>query len=104
MSPALRVLAVTLLVLVSCAALALLADALWGPSGWPKHMALSAEVEAITSENEGLSAQLVILKRQIAAQSERPEVQEALVRDLLGYVRPDDVVLHMSPAELQAKY
>jgi cell division protein FtsB len=79
--------------------MAIAADTLWGPSGWPRHRALATEVAAITQENAELTAQLALLHREIAAQAERPEVQEALVRDLLGYVRAHDVVVRLADAQ-----
>lgn len=68
-------------------------DTLWGPDGLPRRRALQADLARIAAENDALQAQLDQLRREIVAQKERPEVQEALVRDVLGYVRPKEIVL-----------
>jgi cell division protein FtsB len=75
------------------ASLSIALDTLWGQAGWPRHQALAAEVAAIEAENAELSETLRAITREIAAQEARPEVQEALVRDLLGYVRPHDLIV-----------
>lgn len=64
-----------------------------GEEGWPRREALRAEVASVEHDIDVLEAQVQALQRQIVAERERPEVQEALVRDFLGYVRPNDVVL-----------
>lgn len=79
------------------AALSIALDTLWGQAGWPRHQALAAEVAAIETENAQLAETLRAITREIAAQKERPEVQEALVRDLLGYVRPHDLIVTIDP-------
>lgn len=68
-----------------------------GAEGWPRRAALSDEVHNVARDIVSLEAQVKRLQREIVAERERPEVQEALVRDLLGYVRPQDVVLRGSP-------
>lgn len=77
------------------ASVVLTLDTLWGQAGWPRHRILHHEVQSILEENRKLSGKLDTLKREIAAQAERPEVQEALVRDLLGYVRDDDIIVRL---------
>jgi len=88
-------LATVLMALALVGSVALTLETLWGQAGWPRHRALTHEVNAILEENAQLARTLETLKREIAAQAERPEVQEALVRDLLGYVRPQDVVVRL---------
>jgi cell division protein FtsB len=88
-------LATLLMALTAVGSVAVSLETLWGQAGWPNHRALAHEVDAILLENAQLSRTLDTLKREIAAQAERPEVQEALVRDLLGYVRPQDVIVRL---------
>lgn len=89
----LAVQALTLLALA--AAGGILADTIFGEAGWPRRQALVGEVHTIMADNAQLTLQLESLRREVAAQAARPEVQEALVRDLLGYVRPHDVVVRL---------
>lgn len=95
MAPSLRWLILSLMVLTAAASVAITLETLWGNAGWPRHRLLAEEVQAVAAENAALSASYDVLMRQIAAQAERPEVQEALVRDLLGYVRPNDVIVRI---------
>lgn len=91
------------MVVTGLCSMAIAADTFWGSSGWPRHRALAIEVDAITRENTELAATLETINREIAAQSERPEVQEALVRDLLGYVRADDVVVRLENSQAKQR-
>lgn len=68
-------------------------DTLWGPDGLPRRRALQADLARVAQDNDALQVQLDQLRREIVAHKERPEVQEALVRDVLGYVRPKEIVL-----------
>lgn len=95
MAPPLRWLASIVMVLAATASIAITLETLWGSAGWPRHRLLEEEVAQVVAENAALTASLEALMRQIAAQAERPEVQEALVRDLLGYVRPGDVIVRI---------
>lgn len=95
LSPSLKWLSLCLMVLVGAASLAITLETLWGSAGWPRHRLLSQEVAAVVADNAALTTSIEKLMRQIAAQAERPEVQEALVRDLLGYVRPEDVIVRI---------
>lgn len=76
---------------------ALTVETIRGVEGWPRREALSDEVHNVARDIATLEGQVKLIQRQIVAERERPEVQEALVRDLLGYVRPQDVVLRGSP-------
>lgn len=76
---------------------ALTVETIRGAEGWPRRAALSAEVDNVARDIAGLETQVRTIQREIVAERERPEVQEALVRDLLGYVRPQDVVLRGLP-------
>ena len=64
-----------------------------GPNGMPKRLSLQQDLARVQAANDGLAQQVEQLRREVVAQKERPEVQEALVRDVLGYVRPGEVVL-----------
>lgn len=72
-------------------------DTIGGELGLPKRRALAADVARVDKDNVALEEQLERLRREIVAQKERPEVQEALVRDVLGYVRPNEIVLQPRP-------
>lgn len=81
------------LVVATALSAALTVETIRGPEGWPRRAALTLEVDNVGRDIAALEAQVRALQRQIVAERERPEVQEDLVRDLLGYVRPQDVVL-----------
>ncbi len=85
-----------LLVLLSAAAVV---HTVFFSDGWEKRQGLKAEVATRISANESQQSEVNRLRERIQAVRERPEVQERIVRDKLGFVRPDEMILEMNPQE-----
>lgn len=65
--------------------------------GWEKRESLQQEVATRSFENDAAQKEVEKLRERIQAIRERPDVQERLVRDKAGYVRPNEVILEMNP-------
>ena len=65
--------------------------------GWEKRESLQQEVATRNFENDADQKEVEKLRERIQAIRERPDVQERLVRDKAGYVRPNEVILEMNP-------
>lgn len=65
--------------------------------GWEKRESLQQEVATRNFENDAAQKEVEKLRERIQAIRERPDVQERLVRDKAGYVRPNEVILEMNP-------
>jgi cell division protein FtsB len=65
--------------------------------GWEKRESLKQEVATRNFENDAAQKEVEKLRERIQAIRERPDVQERLVRDKAGFVRPDEVILEMNP-------
>ena len=65
--------------------------------GWEKRESLQQEVATRNFENNAAQKEVEKLRERIQAIRERPDVQERLVRDKAGYVRPNEVILEMNP-------
>lgn len=68
---------------------------LFDPQGLPKRQRLTRELEAVHNANERLRDEAKALRGQIEALRTRPEVQERVIRDELGYVQDGDVILEL---------
>lgn len=64
--------------------------------GWRARQARAAELETIRVENDAKAARAAFLHGQIQALRKRSDVQEHVIRDELGYVRPGDVVIDLA--------
>jgi cell division protein FtsB len=84
-------LAATLLVMSA----ALLVHTLLSPDGWNRRQKARADLEVLRAENNRLEHEVQDLRGQIEALRTREEVQERVIRDELGYVRPGDVNLEV---------
>ena len=65
--------------------------------GWEKRESLQQEVATRNFENDAAQKEVEKLRERIQAIRERSDVQERLVRDKAGYVRPNEVILEMNP-------
>lgn len=65
--------------------------------GWEKRETLKQEVATRIFENDTAKKEVHKLRERIQAIRERPDVQERLVRDKAGFVRPNEVILEMNP-------
>ncbi|RYF40412.1 MAG: septum formation initiator family protein [Cytophagaceae bacterium] len=72
--------------------LSILADTRLRADVWPRYETLVAEVERLDENNQRLAEQAASLRREVDSIGHRREVQEQVVRETLGYVRPGDEV------------
>lgn len=89
-----HVMGLSLLVLLSLAAVV---HTIFFSDGWEKREALKKEVAERTTANDLAEQEATKLRQRIQAIRERPDVQERLVRDKAGYVKPEEVILEMNP-------
>lgn len=66
--------------------------------GWSRRQRVRRDLTAVEGEIAADEARAAELRAQIEALRSRPEVQERIVRDELGYVRPADLVLELEVA------
>jgi len=79
--------------------IAIVAAALIGPHGFAKHDKLRAELESVRALNDSLRTENVRLRKEAKALASSPEYIEAVIRDELGFVRKDEIVLIFSPKD-----
>ncbi len=74
-----------------------------GPNGLPRHRRLAAQIEAQREENLRLGRQLVQLRTEYSAFTTDRRARERAVREELGWVRPDEVIVEIpgQPAHAQ---
>ena len=89
-----HVIGLGLLVLLSLSAVI---HTIFFSDGWEKRESLKEEVAARTTANDIAEKEAVKLRERIQAIRERPDVQERLVRDKAGFVKPEEVILEMNP-------
>lgn len=63
--------------------------------GWGRRERVAADLTRVQTEIDAGEARAHDLRAQIDALRNRPEVQERVVREELGYVKPVDVVLEL---------
>ncbi len=74
---------------------ALLLHTLLDPDGWTRRQKIRTDLEELHAENTRLEQLVGELREEIKALRTRDEVQERVVRDELGFVKPDEVVLEL---------
>jgi cell division protein FtsB len=84
-----------LLALSLVASAAIVAHTLLAPDGWRRRTHVRQALAEVQSEVLAAELRVGELETQIEALRTRPEVQERVVRDELGFVRPGDVVLEL---------
>ena len=89
-----HVIGLGLLVLLSLSAVV---HTIFFSEGWEKRESLKKEVAARTLANDIAEQETAKLRERIQAIRERPDVQERLVRDQAGFVKPEEVILEMNP-------
>jgi cell division protein FtsB len=65
------------------------------PDGWRRRQRARADLAAVRDSNLQREAQVTQLRAEVAAMRSRPDVQERVVREELGFVRDGDVVLEV---------
>jgi len=67
--------------------------------GWQDRKKLRLDLQAVETENREITAEVERLRSQIDAHHRRPEVQERVVRDELGYIKAGEIVLEIGASE-----
>ena len=67
----------------------------FGPEGLPRHRRLRAQLEAQRQENARLTRDLARLREEHDAFLRDPRARERAVREELGWVRPDEVIVEV---------
>ena len=89
-----HVIGLSLLVLLSLSAVV---HTIFFSEGWEKRQSLKEEVAERAVANDLAEKETQKLRERIQAIRERPDVQERLVRDQAGFVKPEEVILEMNP-------
>lgn len=76
-------------------AFVLLAHTLISSDGWRKRARVRADLVQLRESNTTREQHVQQLRAEVAALRSRPEVQERVVRDELGYVRDGDLLLEV---------
>lgn len=71
----------------------LMGAAIFGGSGVVQNERLTDELQRVNLLNQDLQAQNEVLRREVEQLEHDPDYVEAVVRDELGWVKPDEVVL-----------
>ena len=66
-----------------------------GPNGLPRHRRLAAQLHAQLEENRRLARQVLQLQAELDALEHDPRARERAVREELGWVRPDEIVVEV---------
>jgi cell division protein FtsB len=66
-----------------------------GPAGLPRHRRLAAQLHAQLDENRRLTRQVLQLQAELDAMQTDPRARERAVREELGWVRPDEIVVEV---------
>jgi cell division protein FtsB len=66
-----------------------------GPNGLPRHRRLAAQLHAQLEENRRLARQVQALQAELDALERDPRARERAVREELGWVRPDEIVVEV---------
>ena len=68
------------------------------PQAWSHRKKLTFELQELQKQNEEAAGQTEALRGQIEALRSRPDVQEHVIRDQMGYERPRDIIIDLRPA------
>lgn len=74
-----------------------------GSNGLPRHRRLRAQLEAQRQENVRLARQLLQLRAEFQAFTTDPRARERAVREELGWVRPDEVIVEVPTGALPSR-
>ena len=75
----------------------------FGTDGLPRHRRLRAQIEGQKEENRRLARQLLHLRAEYEAFTHDPRARERAVREELGWVRPDEVVVEVPTNALPSR-
>lgn len=66
-----------------------------GANGMPRHRRLAAQLDAQQQENRRLARELLTLRAELDAFSNDPRARERAVRESIGWVRPDELIVEV---------
>lgn len=66
-----------------------------GPNGLPRHRRLAAQLHAQREENRRLAREVLQLQAELEAFEHDPRARERAVREELGWVRPDEIIIEV---------
>jgi len=69
-----------------------------GPNGLPRHRRMVAQLQAQREENHRLSRQLQQVEAELHAFDNDRSARERAVREELGWVRPDEIIVEVATA------
>lgn len=75
----------------------------FGDDGLARHRRLRAQLEAQRQENTRLARQLIQLRAEFTAFTTDPRARERAVREELGWVRPDELVVEVPASALPSR-
>ncbi len=75
----------------------------FGDDGLARHRRLRAQLEAQRQENVRLARQLIQLRAEFGAFTTDPRARERAVREELGWVRPDELVVEVPASALPSR-
>lgn len=102
MTPTQERVAVSIPLAVLAATLIAVPVMVFGPEGMPRHRRLKSQLEAQRQENARLVREFARLSAEHDAFVNDPRARERAVREELGWVRPDEVVVEV-PARSQRR-
>ena len=88
-----------ILIVVASFSMGVLFHTLFVADGWSDRQKLRADLQAVQAENTEIAAEVKRLRSQIDALRRRPSVQERVIRDELGYVKPGDIILELGASD-----
>lgn len=68
---------------------------LFASQGWPTRHRLATDLLRVCKDNDDTEERISVLRRDVEALGSRWQVQEQAVRDVLGWVKPGDLIIHL---------
>jgi len=76
---------------------------MFGDDGLARHRRLRAQLDAQRQENVRLARQLIHLRADFEAFTSDPRARERAVRESIGWVRPDEVIVEVPTSALPSR-
>jgi cell division protein FtsB len=81
-------------------ALAIVVHTFFAPDGWQQRQKVRDDLEQLENGNRQLETQIETLKQEVRALRTNPKYQERTIRNELGYVKKEDIILELSPKSI----
>ncbi|MDP7037982.1 MAG: septum formation initiator family protein [Myxococcota bacterium] len=81
-------------------ALAIVVHTFFAPDGWQQRQKVRDDLKQLKDENRQLETQIETLKQEVSALRTSPKYQERTIRNELGYVKKEDIILELSPESI----